>query len=193
MKHAHLTTAIGVAAIASTAYAGGFFSEVEDNDTLILANDIGVFDAPGGSMLIDGVLEDGDVDWFEFTLSDEASFSVFALFSASDSDGIMQLVAEGGDVIAFDDDSGIDLMPAIQMADLSAGKYFIGISGFGDVDSSSVDTDELADGHLDTGETHGESFGYKLNIGFTIVPAPGSLALCGIGGVMMTRRKRYTA
>jgi len=187
MKYALLITA---AALATTAQAGGFFSEMESNDTLALANDVGVFDAPGGSLLVEGVLDVGDVDWFSFTLADTASFSVFALFSSSDSDGLMQVVTAGGDVIAFDDDSGIDLMPAIQLADLSAGTYFVGISGFGDVDSSSVDTDELADGHFDTGEPHAETFGYKLNIGFTIVPAPGSLALCGIGGVMIARRKR---
>jgi len=175
----------GIACFATVASAGGFFSEVEDNNTLAMANDIGVFGAPGGSAAIDGVLSQGDVDWFTFTLDDTASLSFFAAFSAGDGDGIMQLVDAGGDVIAFDDDSGVGLMPAIQVESLAAGSYFIGLSGFGDVDSSSVDTDELADGL-----GHSENFSYKLTAGFSIVPAPGALALFGAGGVMMVRRRR---
>jgi hypothetical protein len=176
---------LSLAACATVASAGTFFSEVEDNNTLALANDIGTFSFPGGSVAIDGTLTEGDVDWFAFSLTDAASLSFFAAFSAGDGDGVMQLVTGAGDVIAFDDDSGVGLMPAIQVADLAAGDYFIGFSGFGDVDSGSVDSDELADGI-----GHDEDFGYKLSIGFSIVPAPGSLALLGLGGVVMTRRRR---
>lgn len=183
MKHALMI--LGVASFAMTASAGSFFSEVEDNNTLALANDIGTFSAPGGSAAIDGVISEGDVDWFSFTLDDTASLSFFAAFSAGDGDGIMQIVDAGGDVIAFDDDSGVGLMPAIQISDLAAGTYFLGFSGFGDVDSGSVDSDELADGL-----GHDEEFGYKINVGFSIVPAPGAMALLGMGGLVMTKRRR---
>lgn len=176
---------IGLAACATVASAGTFFSEVEDNNSLALANDVGVFDAPGGSVAIDGTITRSDVDWFSFTLNQTASLSFFAAFSVGDGDGIMQLVTDTGDVIAFDDDSGFGLMPAIQVADLEAGTYYVAFSGFGDVDATSVDTDELADGL-----SHTEDFGYKLSIGFSIVPAPGSLALLGLGGAVMTRRRR---
>lgn len=176
---------IGLAACATVASAGTFFSEVEDNNSIALANDIGVFDAPGGSVAIDGTITRSDVDWFSFTLNQTASLSFFAAFSVGDGDGIMQLVTDSGDVIAFDDDSGVGLMPAIQVADLDAGTYYIAFSGFGDVDSTSVDTDELADGL-----SHTEDFGYKLSVGFSIVPAPGALALLGLGGAVMTRRRR---
>ncbi len=176
---------IGLAACATVASAGTFFSEVEDNNSLALANDVGTFDAPGGSVAIDGTITRSDVDWFSFTLNQTASLSFFAAFSVGDGDGIMQLVTDTGDVIAFDDDSGFGLMPAIQVADLEAGTYYVAFSGFGDVDATSVDTDELADGL-----SHTEDFGYKLSIGFSIVPAPGSLALLGLGGAVMTRRRR---
>lgn len=176
---------LGLAAIASVANAGGFFSETEDNNSLALANNLGNFDTPGGSIAIDGVLSEGDVDWYSFTLDNAASLSFFAAFSAGNGDGVMQVVSAGGDVIAFDDDSGLGLMPAIQLASLDAGTYYIGFSGFGDVDSSSVDSDELADGL-----GHDENFGYKLSVGFSIVPAPGALALMGMGGLMMARRRR---
>ncbi len=176
---------LGLMACATVASAGTFFSETEDNNSLALADDIGTFSFPGGSVAIDGTLSEGDVDWFAFTLTDMASLSFFAAFTAGDGDGIMQLVTSSGDVIAFDDDSGIGLMPAIQVANLAAGDYYIGFSGFGDVDSGSVDSDELADGL-----GHDEDFGYKLSIGFSIVPAPGAMALFGMGGIMMTRRRR---
>jgi hypothetical protein len=176
---------LGLAAVATVASAGGFFSETEDNNTLALANDLGNFDVPGGSIAIDGVLGDNDVDWYSFTLNNTASLSFFAAFTAGDGDGIMQIVDAGGDVIAFDDDSGIGLMPALSIASLDAGTYYIGFSGFGDVDFDSIDTDELADG-----AGHQENFGYKLSVGFSIVPAPGSLALLGMGGMMIARRRR---
>ena len=181
MKYTILCAAL--ATLAGSAQAG-FFSESEDNNTLALANDIGSFGAPGGSAVIDGVLDINDVDWFMFTLTDTASLSVFSAFGAN-GDGLMQIVTAGGDVIAFDDDSGVGLMPAIQIENLAAGTYYMGFSGFGDVDSGSVDSDELADGL-----GHQENFGYKLTVGFSVVPAPGALALLGMGGVVMTRRRR---
>lgn len=183
MKMKIMTTAL--AATATVASAGAFMSEVEDNNTLALANDIGTFSDPGGSVAIDGTLTVGDVDWFSFTLTQDASLSFFAAFSAGDGDGVMQLVTGAGDVIAFDDDSGVGLMPALQVENLVAGDYYIGFSGFGDVDSTSIDSDELADG-----SGHDEDFGYKLSVGFSIVPAPGSLALLGLGGMVMTQRRR---
>ncbi len=181
MRYAILCAAL--AALAGSAHAG-FFSESEDNNTLALANDIGVFGAPGGSAVIDGVLDFNDVDWFMFTLSDTASLSVFSAFGPS-GNGVMQIVSAGGDVIAFDDDSGVGFMPAIQIENLVAGTYYMGFSGFGDVDSGSVDSDELADGL-----GHQESFGYKLTLGFSVVPAPGSMVLLSMGGLVAVRRRR---
>ncbi len=164
----------------------GIISESEDNNTLATANDLGIFSAPGGTVAIDGVIGDNDVDWFSFTINDLASLSFFAGFSAtSGADGVMQIVTAGGDVIAFDDDSGIGLMPAIQIVDLTAGTYYMGISGFGDVGFGSVDSDELADGI-----GHAQNFGYKISVGFTIIPAPGALALLGMGGLIVSRRRR---
>lgn len=183
MKHAFMTLAM--ASFAMTASAGGFFSETEDNNTLELADNLGTFSAPGGSAAIDGTIGQGDVDWFTFTLDDTASLSFFAAFSVGNGDGIMQIVDFDRNVLAFDDDSGIGLMPAIQIENLAAGIYYIGFSGFGDVGSDSVDSDELADGL-----GHSENFGYKINVGFSIIPAPGSLALLGMGGLVMTKRRR---
>jgi len=176
---------MAIAGVASFAGAQTF-SEVESNNTLGTANDIGTFDIPGGSVLISGILGDADVDWYAFTLDNVASLSVFAVFSDdADADGVMQLVTAGGDVIDFDDDSGIGFMPAIQATDLAAGTYYIGLSGFGDADSTSVDTDVLLNG-----DGHTENFGYKISVGFSIVPSPSTAALLGLGGLVGLRRRR---
>lgn len=173
-----------LACLAGTSVAG-VFGETESNNTLATANHIGNFAAPGGSELISGVLGVGDVDWYSFTLAQASYLSVFAAFGDISGDGALQIVTSGGDVIAFDDDSGVGLMPALQLVDLAAGTYYIGFSGFGDADSDSVDTDELFDGI-----GHDESFGYKLSVGFSIVPAPASAALLGMGGLVAARRRR---
>lgn len=174
---------VGLAMAAGTATAG-LFSESESNNTLATANFVGSFGFPGGSVIIDGVISEGDVDWFSFTLTNTASLAVFAGFSTPGADGVMQIVS-GADVIAFDDDSGVDLMPSLQIANLAAGTYSVGISGFGDAGAGSVDSDELFDGL-----GHDEDFAYKLVFGFTVVPAPASVAMLGFGGLVMARRRR---
>ena len=173
-----------VAACAGATHAG-FFSEFENNNTLALANYLGSIGAPGGSFVIEGSIGDSDVDWFSFTLDNDASLSFFSVFGSNNGDGVMQIVAAGGDVIAFDDDSGVGFMPALQIENLTAGTYYIGLSGFDDVDDTSVASDELADGI-----GHNQNFTYKLNAGFSVVPAPGAVALFGMGGIMMTKRRR---
>jgi hypothetical protein len=126
------------------------------------------------------------VDWFSFTLDNTASLAVFAAFATGNlPDGVMQLVGSDGVVIAFDDDSGVGFMPALQVASLSAGTYFVGLSGFGDQGSSSVGTTNIL-----TGANHSENFAYKLTFGFTVIPAPGALAMLGFGGALMARRRR---
>lgn len=174
----------GVVCAAGVTHAG-VFSESEPNNTLGNANNVGSFGFPGGSVLVDGILSGaGDVDWYSFTLNQTSTLSIFAAFSADDGDGVMQVVGGVNDVIAFDDDSGVGLMPALQIENLGAGTYWVGLSGFGDASANSVDTDELFDG-----VGHEETFTYKLAIGFT-VPAPAPLALLGLGGLVAARRRR---
>jgi len=183
------TVLFALTAMAGVAQAG-FFTESESNNTLATANDLGVYDAPGGSIAISGAIGTNDVDWFSFTINDPASLAFFSGFSPDGGDGIMQIVTAGGDVIAFDDDSGNGLMPALQFNGLAAGTYFIGISSFGDVFSDSVTTDELADGIPD-GNGPSQNFSYIISVGLSLdVPTPGSLALLGMGGLVITRRRR---
>lgn len=177
--------AVSAVAAAGLAANGQVFSESESNNTLATANSGGTFDAPGGSILFDGQISEGDVDWFSFSLSNTAGLAVFAVFSANaGADAVMQVVDSSGIVIAFADDS-LGLLPSLQLMDLAAGTYFVGVSGFGDGNASSVGTSDVFDGL-----GHDEDFVYKLSVGASVVPSPASLAMLGLGGAMMVRRRR---
>src|SRR5512138_1015719 len=142
-----VTTLLAAVAVSAGAASAQFFTEVELNNTLGTANFVGAFGEPGGSVLIDGTIALGDADWFSFTLSNTASLAVFAGFSSTaGADGVMQLVGSDGVVIAFDDDSGVGAMPAMQVDSLAAGTYYVGMSGFGDSFSDSVGTTNVFDG-----------------------------------------------
>ncbi len=181
-----VTTLLAAVAVSTGAASAQFFSEIESNNTLATANFVGAFGVPGGSVLVDGAIGLGDADWFSFTLTDTASLAVFAGFSSTaGADGVMQLVDSNGIVIGFDDDNGVGLMPALQVESLAAGTYYVGISGFGDSFSSSVGTTDVFDGL-----GHEETFAYKLTIAATVVPAPASLAMLGLGGAFAARRRR---
>ena len=187
MNH-KLFAAAGIAAFAVAANAG-LITEFESNDTLATANDAGLIGPPGGSLLIDGTITEGDVDWFSFTLTGDLTFGGAAVFSsAAGADGQLMLVDSMGSIIAFDDDSNISLQPSITFGPLNAGTYFIGVSAFPDVGFGETPT--LFDGLDASGAAHQENFAYKLIIGVNLIPAPGALALGGMGGLMMARRRR---
>jgi hypothetical protein len=171
-----LMTVATLALAAGVAQAAIFF-EIESNDTLNTANDLGSYGVPGDGIVVDGMISSGDVDWFCFTLLDNATMVVAALFDLNPdqgNDGVMGLFDSLGNAIEIDDDDGIDLMPALQAADLAAGTYYIAISGYPDFDFEG---------------DHEESFEYKLVIGLNI-PTPGALALMGLGGLTIARRRR---
>lgn len=183
------TVLLGLAAVAGTANAG-LFDETESNNTLATANSVGSFGFPGGSILVSGEITSDDVDWFSFDLNNAATLTFFAAFSGTPgADAVLQVVGSDGVVIAFDDDS-LGLLPSIQLTDLAAGTYFVGLSGFGDANAASVGTGDVFDGLTSTGAGHGEEFVYKLTIGASVVPTPASVAMLGLGGLVMTRRRR---
>lgn len=167
--------ACAVLAVGASAFAD-VIMEAEPNDTMAEANFIGAFDIPGGSVLVDGAILVGDVDFFEFTTTDD-TFLVAATFGIPDSfsgDSILGLFDAGGAEIVVDDDSGIGLFSAIE-AFIPAGTYFLGVTGFPDFDFVGA---------------HDEEFTYKLVVGANVIPAPGVLALPAMAGVLALRRRR---
>ena len=188
--------AAAVAALATTVNAGIAF-ESEPNDSLAFADVVALFNAPGGSIAVDGELTPGDVDWFEITFNGPTTLLITALGTTedpSDADGQLMLVSgDGTDVIEFDDDDGPGFLPVLLATNLPGGTYFIGVSGFDDISfpDDPVTTDELFDG-LDsaTGEPHPQNFTYKLSIAANLVPTPSTGLIVGFAGLAALRRRR---
>lgn len=178
-----------VAASAASADFDMVMTETEPNDTLADANFTDVLDFPGGSILVDLNIEPGDVDWFEFEVSDFATLLISQVGSPDDPtpDLQLQLVDGSGTVIEFDDDDGPGLLPAINVPALPAGTYFIGVSGFPD---GNADPSQLFDGLDSAGLPHQQSGAGKLSIDANVIPAPGAVTLAGLAGLAALRRRR---
>ncbi|MEM7756107.1 MAG: PPC domain-containing protein [Planctomycetota bacterium] len=186
---------VGAALVLSCAVSTGqIVFESEPNDTIANADFAGTFTQPGGSVAIDGTITAGDVDWFQINLNQASTLLLSAIGSATvDADSQLMVVdGSGTDVLAFDDDSGPGLLSALQLFNLSAGTYFVGVSAFDDITflDDAVNTDTLFDGLDNAGAPHDGAFEYKLAIAVNLVPTPGAAAVLGGAGLMLARRRR---
>ena len=200
-------SALVLAAAAGAANASIFF-ETEANNTMGTANFVGVFGAPGEGILIDGSITPGtvqsptgapgtpgDVDWFSFTVTGNTTFvaSIFAIVNSNAGnatpDSQLILTDAAGNILSFDDDNNVGFMSSLNTIALGAGTYYIGVSGYDDMNASSP---VLPDGWNGTTQVsgHTENWTYKLIIGLNIVPTPGAAALLGLGGLAASRRRR---
>jgi|GEM_PF-855759 len=205
---------LALAAAAGTASAS-LYVEQESNNSSGTANNLNVvngnlpFTLPGGSILVDGSLTGGgqnvagDVDWFRFTIANTASNLVMSIFSLNNTiaDSEIYLIgANGTTIIAFNDDGnpggGSGFMSSLITANLSAGTYFLVITGDND-SGTTVGVPALPDGFnggpapvTGQGVGHGENFDYKFLIGFNLIPTPGAAALLGLGALAFGRRRR---
>lgn len=151
--------------------------ETEVNNNALSSNVLPTFDAPGDSVLIDGGIVPDDVDFFRITVTGPAQIvaSSFGRPNSSSGDTMLALFDSNGVELAFDDDSGVNLYSSLE-ATVPAGTYFLAITGFGDRNFD--------------GLGHDENLLYKLIVGANVIPTPGTLALAGIGGLMIARRRR---
>ncbi|MBK9118121.1 MAG: PEP-CTERM sorting domain-containing protein [Phycisphaerales bacterium] len=198
MKHFWRGTAIcSMALLVSPALAqiGGVWNEVEPNDSVATAdanNYVGQFMIPGGSLLIDGYLSPGDVDWYAFDIEGPAHVvaAAYALpMSTTSTDGQMMIIDAAGNIYAFDDDSNIGFMPSIQTDLPGPGRYYLGISGYNDAGVARV-TPTVFDGiDDDTDLPHTEDWAYKIIIGANVIPEPSALVLLALGGIFAVRRR----
>lgn len=183
--------------------------ETEGNNTMATSNFVNTFSA-NASILIDGTLSPGsngplavipgDVDWFSFTITNTGVFvaSIFTLTPPSGNyipDSQLILVNALGTILATNDDGnpggGSQYMSSIAPITLAAGTYYIGVTGYNDLNlSGNTLGTVLPDGLNASGTAHTENFDYKLIIGINIVPAPASAALLGVFGLAAGRRRR---
>lgn len=201
-------SALVLAAAAGAANASIFF-ETEANNTMGTANFVGVFGMPGEGILIDGTITPGtvapaggvgtagDVDWFSFTVTGNTTFvaSIFAIINnnagGAPADSQLVLTDAAGNILAADDDENVGFMSSLNTVLLGAGTYFIGVTGYDDMDFFGTGP-VLPDGWQGQGQVsgHTENWTYKLIIGLNIVPTPGAAALLGLGGLAAARRRR---
>ncbi|TVQ62102.1 MAG: PEP-CTERM sorting domain-containing protein [Phycisphaerales bacterium] len=123
----------------------------------------------------------------------------------SNFDTMLGLYDQAGNLITFNDDFGglqslIDVDADTAFLGLDVGEYFLAITRFNtdfgatDFDVNplstaaagdwelSINGDLVASGFLDVGEV--------AWVSFTVVPAPGAMALLALGGLVATRRRR---
>ncbi|MEM1186077.1 MAG: pre-peptidase C-terminal domain-containing protein [Planctomycetota bacterium] len=185
---------VSVVALGSSLASGQIIFESEPNDTIATADFATTFEPLGGSVAIDGTITNGDVDWFQIDVTAMTTLLFSAVASATDgADGQLMVVdGTGTDVLAFDDDSGPGLLPALQLFDLDAGTYYVGVSAFPDITfaDDAVNTDTLFDGLDSAGAAHTGDFSYKLTISANLVPAPGVAAIFGAAAIATVRRRR---
>jgi hypothetical protein len=196
-------SAAAIAACASFAHAS-LIVETESNNSAATANSIGSFGVPGGSVLVDGTITGGgvgiagDVDWFRFTVGGTATVvtSVFSLDNTIADSELWLVASNGTTILAYNDDGnpggGSNGMSSLIQLNLAPGDYYLALSGFNDGGMAN----NLPDGFNGSGvpgpaaEGHGENFTYKLLVGFNVVPTPGAIALFGMGGIVVARRRR---
>lgn len=187
MKNMILATT-ALCAMAGAANANIFF-ETEVNNTIPQANPIGTYGFPGDSVLVDGRIVPGDVDWFRIVLTGQTRMvaAAFALpASTFTTDGQLMVVDSSNAIVAFDDDNNIGFMPSLEVT-LGAGTYYIGISGFDDGNAGGPL--QIFDGLSTNGRPHTQDWRYKLVIGMNI-PTPAGAAVLGLMGLGMGLRRR---
>ncbi|MBL8762730.1 MAG: hypothetical protein JNM07_00485 [Phycisphaerae bacterium] len=163
----------GIVAAASTSQAA-FFLEAEGNNTSGTANPVGVYAPPGDAFLVDGSISPlGDQDWFIFSVTGPAEIkaAVYGRPNSTIGDSFLELYDAVPALITSDDDDNIGKFSSLE-ANVPAGTYYLRV--LAGPRSTSIDA----------------TFDYKLVVGINIVPAPGSLCVAGLGGLMAARRKR---
>ncbi len=183
-----------VVGLCGSAATANLVFESEPNDSIAQANFVGSINPLGGAIAVDGRITPGDVDWFRLDLNGLTTLLIATVGSTTPGADAQLMVVDGSgtDVLAWDDDSGVDLLPALQLFNLSAGTYFIGVSAFPDITfaDNAVDNDILFDGLDANGLAHTANFDYKLSIAANVIPSPGAIALLGLGGLAGARRQR---
>ena len=161
-------------ALASAAQAA-FYVEAEGNNSRAVANFIGAYTSPGDGIVVDGSIDSilrVDEDFFRFSIDAPAQIvlSIFGRPNSTLGDSFVELMDSNGVVLASDDNSGVNLFSSLEYNTTAAGDFFVRV------------TTPIG--------SNAPNFNYKMIIGLNIVPTPGAIALLGLGGLTMARRRR---
>jgi hypothetical protein len=169
--------------------ANAAIMEVESNNTIATANTVNL-----GSAVADaGVLSLGsgtDVDFLAIDLAANdyltvATTPLIPTFQTPDT--YMGLFNAAGDLLVYDDDSGNDgagnLGSMIQYQAVTAGTYYIAVTGYSDDDFDGFDDNNIGVGHGQVGS-------YIMTLSVIPVPEPATLSLLAMSGLgLIIRRK----
>lgn len=149
-------------------------------DTVATAIDLGTLNY-GGALSAAGLSSAGSVNgkWFKFNLSAENHDFLDLTTLGSSFDTEIGLYDSAGNLVGDNDDGPINLTSLLQFDPPNvpaAGQYFVFVGGY-----------NTAFGSTGFDVTPGAAAG---NYQLTIVPAPGALALVGMGGLLAARRRR---
>lgn len=194
---------MGVLLAAAGAANAQVWSEVGDAGELAASAQVVAGSGPLSFIL--GSLGESDVDMYKIRIDDPSLF-LAQHTSIFNFDSQMWLFNLDGTGVAFNDDTN-GLRSQISAPAVAAGDYLLAISGF---DRDAVDSNGNAlwlDNPFDNQRapdgpgaanpvaswsgTGGNRGNYEIAVrGASFVPAPGALALAGIGGALVGRRRR---
>ena len=194
---------MGVLLAAAGAANAQVWSEVGDAGELAASAQVVAGSGPLSFIL--GSLGESDVDMYKIRIDDPSLF-LAQHTSIFNFDSQMWLFNLDGTGVAFNDDTN-GLRSQISAPAVAAGDYLLAISGF---DRDAVDSNGNAlwlDNPFDNQRapdgpgaanpvaswsgTGGNRGDYEIAVrGASFVPAPGALALAGIGGALVGRRRR---
>jgi hypothetical protein len=153
---------------------GASHAESEGNDGIGSANPI----SASGVARVSGFLELSGVDWYSITVPDGALITAelhdFGGPTGSLFDSMIAIYDSAGGQVAFDDDDNVGLNSGVHYLAGDGGTYYVAVTGFND--------QEFDGGHDESGD-------YQLVIS-GLIPAPGAMALLGLGGLAAARRRR---
>lgn len=172
-------------------------AELEPNDSIAAAQVLAPLLATQTGYRVSGVRTDvpgfapsvdSSADYFTFAAQAGTLITLDASATASapgsSRDVLLYLYDALGNVLAFDDNSGVDFGSRIAAFPiLASGAYVVGVSGFGDTG----DLDNGGNGIL-TGIGGDANFSYLLSIDVAdrVIPLPGSAALLLGGALLLT-------
>ena len=185
--------AICIAAIAASAGAQArapiSVNEIESNDTIATAQNLGSL-VSGSEVNVVGLRFDfipflnSSVDYYKFSTASTLNFtfSVATLTgSASGNDPMVGLFNSSGNLIDMNDDISDDNYDSLLTRSVSAGTYYVAVTGY-----------NLAQDFSGTGD---KNWPYVLTISAAPVPEPESYAmfLAGLGIIGAVARRRKAA
>lgn len=147
-----------------------------------------IFGAKTDSALFNGTTDDS-ADYYRFAATAGTSYSLESFVTSaapsSNRDTLLYLYDATGNVLAHDDNSGVDFGSRLSFSFAQSGNYVVAVTGFGDAGDLDNGGNGILSGGGDT------NFAYTLTV--TQVPEPsGLLGLTVVGGAALVRRQRHS-